>query len=369
VQAHAADDDPWSHQWVDTENSPGFGPYCLKSWNKGSEFVLEANPNYYRGQPQFKTITIRRVPQAANRVAAVQSGDADIVTGLSPQDIAALRENDAVSVFSWFNNEVLALGFNFALEPWSTPAGKLIRQAIAYAMPTEEIVSADYLGDAKPWYGLVESSYYGYVPIETYATRDVEKAKALLEEAGYPNGEGLDQFAGAFELNYVTERRETLEPIANRIKTAMEEIGIPITLNPITAQAYNDRELTKKDMPLFLRDLVRPFGPDVGYASLLFYVSTANGGLVNAGNYVNEEYDASFFASQQTAGDERLAHLKTQQEIIMDDLPLVPIVERPSQIVVKRGLTCWQTGTSNIIGFWYLTVEGSDRPCTSEPRT
>jgi peptide/nickel transport system substrate-binding protein len=368
MQEHATDDDPWAHAYSDTENAHGFGPYCISSWQKGTEFVLEANPNYFRGQPQFQKVTIRKVPQAANRVAAIQTGDVDIVTSLSPQDINALRSDENVNVLSWQNNEILALGFNFALEPWNTPEGKLVRQALALAMPVAEIIEADYLGDALPWLGLSESTYFGFVPIDTYAERDIDRARELLAEAGFPNGEGLEAFDGAFQLNYVSERREVLEPVANRIKTAAAEIGIDIELNPITAQEYNDRELTKKDMPLFLRDLVRPFGPDVGYTSLLFYVTAEAGGLVNAGNYSNEEFDSEFFASQVTAGDERLGHLLRQQEIVMDELPLIPILERPSQIVLRNGLTCWQTGTSNIIGFWYLTVEGSDRACTQDPR-
>ena len=60
--------------------------------------------------------------------------------------------------------------------------------------------------------------------------------------------------------------------------------------------------------------------------------------------------------------------LERQQVIIMEELPLIPILERPSQIALRSGLTCWQTGTSNIIGYWYLTVEGSDRACTQDPR-
>ncbi|MEZ5100004.1 MAG: ABC transporter substrate-binding protein [Thermoleophilia bacterium] len=362
VQAHATEDDPWAHQWTDTEGSAGFGAYCIASWTKGQEFVLEANPNYYRGEPQFTKVTLRKVPQSENRVAAVQQGDADIVTALSPQEIAALRKDDNVRVYSWFNNEILALGFNFALEPWNTPEGKLLRQAIAYAMPVQEIVDNDFLGDAKPWYGLSESSFYAYKPIETYATQDLEKAKSLLAEAGFPEGDGLDKYKDALTLHYVAERQSLLEPIANRIKTALGQVGIEITLSPISAQEYNDRELTKRDMPMFLRDLVRPFGPDVGYTTLLFYVSTANGGLVNAGNYVNDTVDQEFFASQATVGEERLGHLETVQDVLMDDLPLVPIVERPSQIVMASGIACWQTSSSNIIGLWYITT--SDQECT-----
>jgi peptide/nickel transport system substrate-binding protein len=59
----ATDDDPWAHNYTDTENIPAYGAYCLSNWTKGTEITLTANPNYYRDQPQFQTITIRKVPQ------------------------------------------------------------------------------------------------------------------------------------------------------------------------------------------------------------------------------------------------------------------------------------------------------------------
>lgn len=352
---HATKDDPWAHKYADTVNNPGFGPYCVKSWNKGSEIVLEANPGYFRGQPQFTKVIYRKVPAAANRVAALRSGDADVTINLAPRNIADLRKDPNVHVFSFTHNEILAMGFNFALPPWNLPTGKLIRQAVAWAFPYNEIIKQDYVGDAKRWYGLVEPTYVGYKEIRTYAKApNLAKAKALLAKAGFPGGKGLDKYSQGLKLNYVADRRELLEPIANRIKTALATVGIPITLDPITGEQYNDREL-KGDMPMFLRDRIRPFGPDAAYAALLLYVSKKNGGLLQAGNYANATVDKEFFAAQSSAGAARLAHLAKIQDIVMDELPQVPILLPPSQLVVHKGIWCWQTGV-HTPRFWYMTA-------------
>ena len=365
MKANSTSTDPWSHKYGDTVNAPGFGPYCLKTWTKGSEIDLEANPSYYGGASTFSRIIERKVPAGSNRVAAIKAGSADIAIELTPRDIADIRAKsaDKTTVFSWYNNEILALGLNNKIEPWSLPKNELLRQAIAYVLPVSDIIKSDYLGDAKPWYGLIESSFYGFKAIKTYATNDVAKAKALLAQAGYPDGKGLEKYSDGLKFYYVQERSGVLEPVANRIKTALAQIGINITLNPITNTEYNDRELTKFDMPMFLRDKVRPFGPDVGYTALLFYVSQKSGGLVNAGNYSNAAFDGLFAQSQKQSGAKRLYSLERMQNIVMRDLPLVPIIERPSQIVVKKGISCWFGKTSNTFNFWYLRDDG--KPCVS----
>ena len=305
------------------------------------------------------------MPAGSNRVAAIKAGSADVAIELTPRDIANIRKNSSskTTVMSWYNNEILALGLNNKIEPWSLPKNELLRQAVAYVMPVAEIIKSDYLGDAKPWFGLTQSSFYGYKAIKTYEKNDVEKAKALLAQAGFPGGKGLEKYADGLKFYYVQERSGVLEPVANRIKTALAQIGINITLNPITNTEYNDRELTKFDMPMFLRDKVRPFGPDVGYTALLFYVSQKSGGLVNAGNYSNPAFDGLFAQSQKESGAKRLYTLQRMQTIVMRDLPLVPIIERPSQIAVKKGISCWFGKTSNTFNFWYLRDDG--KPCVS----
>jgi len=365
MKANSTTADPWAHKYGDTVNGPGFGPYCLKSWTKGSEITLEANPNYFGGQPAFTKIIQRKVPAGSNRVAAIKAGSADVAIELTPRDIADIRKNsaDKTSVMSWYNNEILALGMNSKIEPWSLPKNQLLRQAIAYVLPVDDIIKNDYLGDARAWYGLSQSNFFGYKAIKTYAKNDVAKAKALLAEAGFPGGKGLEKYAEGFKLYYVQERSGVLEPVVNRIKTALAQIGISITLNPVTNTEYNDRELTKFDMPMFLRDKVRPFGPDVGYTALLFYVSQAKGGLVNAGNYVNAQVDGLFAQSQSVSGAKRLYALDRMQAILMRDLPLIPIIERPSQIVVKKGISCWFGKTSNTFNFWYMRDDG--KACVS----
>ena len=264
-----------------------------------------------------------------------------------------MSKSRAVSVLSWQNNKLLTMGINYKYPPFNTSKGALIRKAIAYAMPYSNIIKDDYLGNAKQWYGLVPSSAFGYVPIHTYST-NLAKARALMAQAGYAGGKGLPANSPAFQLFYVAERAALLQPIATEIKTALAQIGITIQLSPISQAEENTRELTRFDMGMFLRDDNRPLGPDAGYAAQLWYVCAKDGGLEPSGNYCNPKFDALFAKSQDATGSVRLKYLAQMQQILMQDLPYVPIVEIPSQLAVQKGITGWEGNSYDLVEYWYL---------------
>ena len=352
----ATEDDPWAHNFTETENIPGFGAYCLDHWNKGTEISLVANPNgYYRGVPQFTNITIRKVPQSANRVGSITSGDADIVTVLTPQEIQNLNSEAGVDVLGWQNNKGTSLALSFNFEPWNLPGNEKLRQAVAWAIPYQEIIDADYGGDALKWNGNINSRYYGYTETVVYDT-DVAQAQALVAEFLADNGlSDLSGFPAGFEMAYAAERANVLEPIANRIKTALAQIGIDVQPNPISNAEFTDRTLTKYDLPMILQDQDRPLAPDAGYGFQLFFVSKANGGLNTPSAYVNEEFDGLHLQQNSITGEPRLPILEQMQEKLMTDLPQIPIVEPASFIAVKAGVVnCWAGQPFDLLDFYYF---------------
>ena len=334
MKKHATAADPWSHKWNDTTNAPGFGAYCISRWTKGSELQLTPNPGYWGPKPQFQKVIVRKVPASSNRIAALLSGSVDVTSGLSPTEYEQLASSSKVKVLTWQNNKVVFFGLSYKFAPWNGPKNALLRQAVAYALPYDAIVKEDYKGQANRYYSPCESSYYGSVPDKRYGT-DIAKAKALLAQAGYPGGKGLDSKG----LTMYFTSGSVLEPLANRIRTALSQIGINITLSPLSLVEYTDRRLTKYDMPLYLDDQDRPLGPDVGYCSLLWYVSKAKGGLVTDSSYSNPAFDALYAQSAKTVGPARLAILKQMQATLMHDLPKIPVVEPASQFAVQKNIT------------------------------
>ena len=354
MKKHATESDPWSNTYIQTQNLPGFGAYCVSSWTKGSEMRLTANPNYWRGQPKYKNITIRKVPQIANRVAALKNGAADLMYPLTPVVIQDLERSSTVDVLQWLNNNALSIGMNYQFAPWNKgKSGDLLRKAVAYALPYDEIMKQDYKGNARRWYGLVQSEYYGFKPFKQYST-NIAKAKQLVAQAGYPNGKGLDKFGNGLSLYYTVERATVLEPVANRIRTALGQIGIPISLHPISIAEIANRELTKYDLPMWIRDQLQPIGTDAGYSIQLFYLSKAQGGLLPSTHYDSARVFKDFQISQKTTGDRRLKVLHDAQQTMMSDLPMVPILEYSSAFAVRKGLGPIEGRANNSITYWYF---------------
>ncbi len=215
---------------------------------------------------------------------------------------------------------------------------------MAYAVPYNTIVKNAYYDQARQWYSLVPADYLGYTPIKTYST-DVAKAKQLLAEAGYPDGRGLS--GPGLSLSYVAERGSLLEPIAEQIQTALAQVGIHITLNPVPQAIFGTREAVSKNLPFYILDQIRPIGPDPAYALQLQFVSSAKGGLENSENYSSPTIDRYWAIMQNTANAATVKHLSASaQQTLMDDLPDIPVVQVKSQVAVQKGISGYYGKTS-----------------------
>jgi peptide/nickel transport system substrate-binding protein len=335
MQAHATPDDPWSHDYTNNTNAPSFGPYCLESWKKDEEFVAKANPNYYRGKPYFDRVIYRKVPQSANRLAILRTGQAQLVESLNPREIESLRKIPNMKIGGGYLNATMFVLLNFKSKPFDIPA---MRKAIAYAMPYQDIIKTSYFGEAKQWHGLVPSAYPGFVTPKAQYAYDPQKAKQLLAEAGFPDGKGLEAFPEAFKLSYVAERESILGPTATLIQTRLKALGIPVQLDPQPATQLADRQLVKKDLPFSLYDQSKPVGVDPAYAMQLYFVTPPRG-VNNMTNFTDARLD-ELFTKAQTEVDtaKRNEFLAEAQEILMDKLAFVPVVENKLQFAMQSRL-------------------------------
>jgi peptide/nickel transport system substrate-binding protein len=355
MEANATSDDPWSHNYVNNTNAPGFGAYCLESWSKGQEITYRANPDYYRGAPKIERVSVRRVPQSSNRVVILRTGQAQLVTGLTPREFDSLRNQPSLKVGSVTGNENLFVHMNFKSPPFDNVK---LREAIGYAVPYDQIIQNGYFGQASQWKGSVPSSYPGFKEGAQQFTHDPEKAKALLAEAGFPNGEGLEKYADAFQLTYVAEKESTLGPIVNIMQSALREIGLPVSLNPIPQTQYGDRQLVKRDLPFAVNDQEKPVGVDAGYAIQLFFVSPGAGGLNNMVNFENTEVDQLWSQARgEGNADARTQLLGQIQDILSDNVAWLPVVEYKTQWAFSDKLKGLRWYPDNSIRYSDLSVE------------
>jgi peptide/nickel transport system substrate-binding protein len=177
-------------------NPVGTGPYRFVSWNADDSIILEKNPDhswvtpFYKTQqaPQIDRVEFVVIPEDATRLAALSSGEVDIVAGTDavPIDkVRSLQSETGIKVVTRPAVGVYYANFNHKMKPFDDVR---VRQAISYAVDRESIVGLVLDGQGTPAVSLVASAYGDHNPnVEPY-TYDPEKAKALLKEAGLEGG-------------------------------------------------------------------------------------------------------------------------------------------------------------------------------------
>lgn len=353
MKAHATASTPWAQKYTNSGGAAGVGPYCLSQWSSGRSITYAANKGYYM-KPHFSTVVDTAVPEDANRVAAIESGSAQIVTGLTAQEYASIAKSHKANVLSWQSNQNIILELNYDTAPWNIPGPKnaLLRQAIADAIPYQQIIKSVFHGKAQQMLSLVPPGYTGYKAFHTYSYNP-SKAKQLLAQAGYPNGAGLS--GPGLQLSYVSTNASVLQPIATIVRTALASVGINLTLNPITASQFDTQELTKRSLPLAMDANEHPIGPDADYTAQLYFVSTAKGGLNNMTNYSNATVDSLWKqALGMPNGATRNTVLAKLQQTLMATLPWIPLVMVPSEIAVAKGITNWIGNPDTTVAYWGL---------------
>ncbi len=354
MKKHATASDPWSHTWGN-QNCAGFGPYEITTYKPGTQIIYQYRKDYYRPAPKYTKIFTSAVAEAGSRVAALKTGQAQIAEYLDPADLASLQGDSSVSLVGSYTNDIAFICLNYSYAPWNLPTNKLIRQAIAYAIPYDDIVSLDYLGFARRMYSQVPSTFDGYVANMTYQT-DLDKAKALLSQAGFPGGAGLNKYSSGLQFYFVSERSSLLEPVANRIKTNLASIGINITLQPLPQSEFATRQLQTGNMPMSLFDFSSPSVPAASFITKLLYQTPSTGGLVDPTHYSNKAFDTLSTQAQSASGAQFTSLATQMQNTLMTDLPTIPLVEVRPVLAMTKPLTGWyQVLDATVPEYYYVT--------------
>ena len=178
--------DPWAMAWL-RNNEAGGGAYRVESWRPGSETILARFDNWKSGPlPKIRRVIARDVPSPGTRRAMLERGDADISTGFPPKDFDQMIKEGKVKVVGVpIPNALWYVALNTARPPFDNVK---LRQAIAWAMPYEQIQASAFFGRAKPMYGGGTAVEQAAWPQPSPYRTDLDRAKALMQEAGFGAG-------------------------------------------------------------------------------------------------------------------------------------------------------------------------------------
>lgn len=326
---HATEDDPYAFEWT-SRNDAGGGAFKVAKWSSGNELVLQRFDNWKSGPlPKMKTVVYRQISAAGTRRALLEKGDADVSIDLPPKDFSEMdAANDVNVVGVPVQSSVVYVEMNTKQAPFDN---ELIRKAIAYALPYDDIMATAYYQRAIPMYGAKEASEYPPVwPTPSPYYTDLEKSKALLAEAGYPDGFKT-------ELYYDISRGTIREPMAILIKEQLAEIGIDVTIQKVPGANWFSKML-EKSMPM----VIASFYAWLDWPEYHFYwhYHGGNNSIFNAANYTNDDLDEIIDTARVTSDPQIYDDLISKMnKIVMDEVPKAPLARNYLDVALQPNVT------------------------------
>jgi peptide/nickel transport system substrate-binding protein len=291
-------------------NPVGTGPFKFVEWVQGDHLTLEKNPTYFKaGLPHLDGVTFRFLLVDQSRVDALSAGELDWVDAIPLTQVPALSQDPR---FTYLTSPVAGIPDYIALNTSLPPFDNVkVRQAVALAINRATIRDIAYAGTGE--LGKIEmptgSPWYDDAGIFA-ADQDVEKAKALLAEAGYPDGLTIEYLG----LPQYPELLKTGQVIREQLKA----IGIDMTINPVDVSVWYDA-FVSSTYQITSAYQERSIDPDNFYSLVI-----KTGGPVNTVKYSNPDVDALIDqAAALVDTDERKAIYRQIRATVTEDAPLV----------------------------------------------
>jgi peptide/nickel transport system substrate-binding protein len=292
------------------------------------EVVLQANRDYWAGPPKLERVIFGIVPDAGERVRRLLDGALHVITDFSPHDVEKIMGSGAVEFLPLARPRIEYLGISNHLKPYTDPR---VRRAVAHAINADRIILYLNRGTAIPAHGPMPPGLAGYDPAARQAAYDPARARALLAEAGLPQGFRTSLMTYAF----IPGRPE----VGRAIQADLEKVGIQVDFIP--AKNWDEvYAVLERDVPLLFTDgWTADFLDPDNVLFTLFYSKSPS----NYTKYRSAEVDTLLLRARRSAQDlERHAIYQQIQRRVVGEAPSV-FLSHPyilaAQAKAVRGLT------------------------------
>jgi peptide/nickel transport system substrate-binding protein len=282
LKQHVTPADPYAVNWSEQNPNFGFGAYERTSFTPGTEMVLTANPNYVFGPPYYKKITFRVTADPGTRANTVKFGAADIATQLRPADQITLAKTPGVKVYTFpETNMTTMLTMDMTKPPFDNVQ---VRQAMALAVPYQQILKNVYYGRGVLTKGLLDPKAPNYVGTGmTNPQFDPAKAKQLLAAAGYPHGL-------SFTLS-VSSSVPDVSEAAIQVQSYAQQAGFNITINQQPPAVISEGITGRKFDAFMWRDMMISSSPSYDLTDRFKLAANGTGpSLDNNSGWVNQQF-------------------------------------------------------------------------------
>ena len=341
--------DPKAHP-ANSTGVVGSGPFKLVEFKPGEHVILERNEDYFiDGLPYLDRIVMRILPDETTRAIALESGEL-LMSGFesNPRNIVRLKKNDGLTV----NSDGYAaigpinwLAFNTKGEKTGDPK---VRQAIAYAVDREFILKALNLGTAPAALtGIHPGSPFYDASVEAYDL-DIDKANALLDEAGHAKGSDGMRFSLTVDYGW-----PGMKPYAEYMKPQLKKIGIDVAVRSSADFPTWAKQISTWDFDMTMDNVFHWGDPVIG-VHRTYSSDNIKEGVIwsNTQQYSNARVDELMEAAGATNDPAERKKLYAEfQQIIANELPLYPLWASP-----------YHTVSSNTVGNAPVSVWGTSSP-------
>jgi peptide/nickel transport system substrate-binding protein len=307
----------------------GTGPYKFVEWIKDDHVTVEANPDYFLGKPSIDRVVFRIVPELSTRVAALVSGQADLVLYVPPEQINRVNSSGAakVVVSHLGGLVIMTVMTNYLMKgPWEDVR---VRRAINYAVDMDTIIKTVLAGYADPVGAPLERGAFGFDPSVKWWGYDPEQAKALLKQVGY--GSGFSMTLNVPNHRYLNDV-EVMQAIGSMLGAVGIDAKVQVWEQSVYVTRWNQREL----LPDYM---VAWGGGGLFDADLLFNSLDSHSAL---SIYKNPDLDALLERARTTIDTVRRKSLYFKaQELVYQEAPLIKAYQQATIFGVSNRLD-WQ---------------------------
>lgn len=330
------------------------GPYMISEWTPSERIVLTKNPNYVGGWDTSRivsdTITLLLIEDEAAAYAAYNSGEAQLVKSVPSDEIPSLtKAEDGGDFYVDSNLGTYYLSVNCEREPFTDP---LVRKALSLAIDREYVSEVVMQGTYSPAHGIscpgitdadgsqfADNANGGTPYISSDYEANLEEAKSLLAEAGYPNGEGFPA------ITYSTNDQGYHMPLAEYLQEAWSELGINVSIETVEWASFTPQRRAG-DYDVCRNGWVMDYDDP---SNMLELFQTGNGN--NDGKYSNPEFDAAIEASKVADKATHYEQLHKAEDILMEDMGCIPVAYYNDFWLQSSSL---QGTWHSPYGYWYL---------------
>lgn len=316
-----------------------YGIYKFKNWTSNEQIVIEANEKSYWGRPFLDRMIFRIIPEGAVQILELKAGNLDLVTRLHTtqymRDLVGSKVEQNINKFEYKDTFMYGLVFNLKLPLFQD---KRIRQAIYYGIDKQGIIDGVQYGLGRHCWGPIPPESWAYNPNIKKYPFNPEKAKKLLQDAGWDDSDNdgyLEKNGEPFEFTMLSFQNESVQQIVTIVQQQLKKIGVRMKIKVVEWSVYLNTFVAKRNFDMCVtRGGQGVLAPDLSFE---YHSSQIHDTEYNWSSYINPELDKLIESSLTTFDQQKQKeHFFKAQEIIAEDVPVIFLYLRNSMCAVNK---------------------------------